>query len=162
MYKTFLKKFFLASAADEEMLMNDPRLKRTCYHGVYPYKIFPQKGLSEIAFAPVTVFYGGNGSGKTTLLNVIAEKLGLKRGSAFNGGAFFGDYVSKCKAEGSSIPEKSRILTSDDVFDYMLNVRYINDGVDFRREELFDDWYFKRIMPENRFTGMDNYDEWNI
>ena len=33
-----------------------------------------QKGLSEINFAPITIFYGGNGSGKTTLLNVIAEK----------------------------------------------------------------------------------------
>lgn len=35
--------------------------KRTCYNGVYPYKIFPDKGLQRLDFAPITIFYGGNG-----------------------------------------------------------------------------------------------------
>ncbi len=34
------------------------------------------------------------------------------------------------------MPHGSRIITSDDVFDFMLNLRSINDGVDTRREEL--------------------------
>ena len=46
--------------------------KRTCYNGVYPYKIFPKKELETVDFAPITIFYGGNGSGKTTLLNILA------------------------------------------------------------------------------------------
>ncbi len=34
------------------------------------------------------------------------------------------------------IPENSRIITSDDVFDYMLNIRTFNEGIDQKREEL--------------------------
>ena len=62
--------------------------KRTCYNGVYPFKIFPQKELSSLTFAPVTILYGGNGSGKTTLLNILAEALQLTRHSPFSGGAY--------------------------------------------------------------------------
>ena len=49
--------------------------KRTCFHTFYPFKIFPDKKLSEIEFDGITMFYGGNGSGKSTLLNVLAEKI---------------------------------------------------------------------------------------
>ncbi len=31
-------------------------------------------------------------------------------------------------------------LTSDDVFDYMLDLRALNDGVDMRREQMFADY----------------------
>lgn len=121
------------------------RQKRTCYNGIYPFKLFPQRQLEEIEFSPITIFYGGNGSGKSTLLNIIAEKLGVIRRSAFSGGAFFGDYVSMCEAECDEIPGGSQILTSDDVFDYMLNIRYLNDGIDVRREELFEDWLTRKF-----------------
>lgn len=104
--------------------------RRTCYNGCYPYQIFPQKGLSEINFAPITIFFGGNGSGKTTLLNVIAEKTNVLRHSAFSGSAFFANYVSDGEIEGKTLPENSQILTSDDVFDYLLNIRYLKDGID--------------------------------
>ena len=157
MYETYLKSFSLPSFADEsDFLMT---LRRTCYNGVYPFKLFPQKEISELSFNPVTVFYGSNGSGKSTLLNVIAEKLGILRHSAFSGGAFFGEYISMCRAEHGEIPPGSQILTSDDVFDYMLNIRYLNDGIDVRREELFDEWIAGKYA-KHRFTGMKDYDEW--
>ena len=38
------------------------------------------------------------------------------------------------------IPKKSRIITSDDVFDYMLNVRNINEGIDNKREKIFEEY----------------------
>ena len=38
------------------------------------------------------------------------------------------------------IPTGSMILTSDDVFDYMLDLRALNDGVDMRREQMFADY----------------------
>ena len=38
------------------------------------------------------------------------------------------------------IPTKSRIITSDDVFDYMLNVRNINEGIDNKREKIFEEY----------------------
>ena len=133
--------------------------RRTYYNGCYPYKIFPQKGLSEINFAPITIFYGGNGSGKTTLLNVIAEKTNVLRHSAFSGSAFFANYVSDCEIEGKTLPENSQILTSDDVFDYLLNIRYLNDGIDVRREELFED-YLSRKYADHQLKSMADYAEW--
>jgi len=133
--------------------------KRTCYNGVYPFKIFPGKGLSTLTFAPVTILYGGNGSGKTTLLNILAESLRLTRHSPFSGSAFFGDYVSLCKADFSVIPLHSQILTSDDVSDYLLNLRTLNQGISQRREELLEE--YTRLKWDNRpFTSLEDYDRW--
>ena len=157
MYKQYLKTFNLASPEQEDNFLMSQR--RTCYNGCYPFKIFPKKELERISFAPITIFYGGNGSGKSTLLNILAEKLGAIRHSAFNSGAFFTEYVSLCRGKTSDIPGGSQILTSDDVFDYMLNIRYLNDGIDFRREELFEEWIRRNDAP-NRFTGMANYENW--
>lgn len=133
--------------------------KRTCYNGVYPFKIFPQKELSSLTFAPVTILYGGNGSGKTTLLNILAEALQLTRHSPFSVGAFFGDYVKLCKADFSVIPLHSQILTSDDVSDYLLNLRTLNDGIRQRREELLEE--YTRLKWDNRpFSSLEDYDRW--
>ena len=158
MYKQYIDKLTLLSDnAETSFLLFG--LKRTCYSSVYPYKIFPMKGLEEIELAPITIFYGGNGSGKTTLLNIIAEKAKVIRHSAFNGSAFFSQYVDGCKLSGRQIPGNSQILTSDDVFDYVLNIRYLNDGIDARRTELFDE-YMDRKYASHRFTGMAQYDDW--
>lgn len=158
MYKQYIDKLTLLSDNAETSFLIFG-LKRTCYSSVYPYKIFPMKGLEEIELAPITIFYGGNGSGKTTLLNIIAEKAKVIRHSAFNGSAFFSQYVEGCKLSGRQIPGNSQILTSDDVFDYVLNIRYLNDGIDARRTELFDE-YLDRKYSSHRFTGMAQYDEW--
>ncbi|MDD6503330.1 MAG: AAA family ATPase, partial [Oscillospiraceae bacterium] len=49
------------------------------------------------------------------------------------------EYTALCRYEtGRPIPVDSRIITSDDVFDFMLNVRHLNEGVDRRREDLLD------------------------
>lgn len=158
MYKQYIDKLTLLSDnAETSFLLFG--LKRTCYSSVYPYKIFPMKGLEEIELAPITIFYGGNGSGKTTLLNIIAEKAKVIRHSAFNCSAFFAQYVDGCKLSGRQIPRNSQILTSDDVFDYVLNIRYLNDGIDARRTELFDE-YMDRKYASHRFTGMAQYDDW--
>lgn len=89
-------------------------------------------------FEPITILYGGNGSGKSTALNVIAEKLELERDTLYNRSAFFENYTDMCDYETEHIiPKESRIITSDDVFDYMLNLRTINEGIDLKREDLF-------------------------
>lgn len=153
----YINSLYLPSDHQETGFLMSQR--RTCYNGCYPYKIFPQKGLSEINFAPITIFYGGNGSGKTTLLNIIAEKTNVLRHSAFSGSAFFANYVSDCEIEGKTLPENSQILTSDDVFDYLLNIRYLNDGIDVRREELFED-YLSRKYADHQLKSMADYAEW--
>ena len=116
-------------------------LKRTCYDTVYPFQILSKHHLKMLDFEPVTILYGGNGSGKTTALNVIAEKLNLQRDTLYNRSNFFEDYTGMCSYETERpIPRHSRIITSDDVFDFMLNLRSLNEGIDRRREGLFDEY----------------------
>ena len=113
-----------------------------------------------IEFEPVTIFYGGNGSGKSTALNVIAEKLGLQRDARYNRSNFFEDYVRLCEEETRrEIPPHSRIITSDDVFDYMLNLRALNEGIDERREEIFREYIEDndKVNPF-RYRTMEDYD----
>ncbi|MBP1569720.1 MAG: AAA family ATPase [Oscillospiraceae bacterium] len=152
----YINSFEFASAADEaDFILNQ---RRTCYSGYYPFKIFPEKNFSRIDFSPVTIFYGGNGSGKSTVLNLIAESAGITRHSPFSGGAFFENYLGYCSMfSKAEIPQNSQILTSDDVFDYLLNVRCLNNGIDKRRLELFDEFTEKRTTPY-RFGGMEDYE----
>lgn len=121
------------------------RQKRTCYDTYYPFQILSKHQFCMIDFEPVTILYGGNGSGKTTALNVIAEKLELQRESLYNRSNFFEDYIKMCDFQvEEKIPKNSAIITSDDVFDFMLNLRSINAGIDRRREELFEEYLDKK------------------
>lgn len=133
--------------------------KRTCYNTVYPFKIICRHRLKRIDFEPVTILYGGNGSGKSTVLNIIAEKLQVKRDSVYNKTNFFPFYVDMCDyVLEREIPEKSRIITSDDVFDYMLNIRNLNQGIDQRREKLFDE-YMNAKYSKFKMHSMEDYDK---
>ena len=133
--------------------------KRTCYDSYYPFKILSRHNLNRLDFEPITILYGGNGSGKTTALNVIAEKLGLARDSIYNRSNFFPDYVKWCEVEVSGvIPENSRIVTSDDVFDYMLNIRNLNDGLDNQREKLMEE-YLDAKYSKFQMKSMEDYEE---
>lgn len=104
---------------------------------IYPCCLFAEKKLETIEFSPITIFYGGNGSGKTTLLNLISQKLQLNRIAPFNSSELFDSYVARCgytmydDEEGFErrIPNGSRIITSDDIFDYMLTVRTNNQDI---------------------------------
>ena len=112
--------------------------KRTCYDSFYPFQILSRRNLRMLDFEPVTILYGGNGSGKTTALNVIGETLGLERDTLYNRSNFFESYTGLCSYETMQpIPKGSRIITSDDVFDFMLNLRSLNEGIDQKREEIF-------------------------
>ena len=134
-------------------------LKRTCYDTVYPFLTISKHNLRMLDFEPITILYGGNGSGKTTVLNVIAEKLGLERDTLYNRSNFFEDYTKMCSYElDCSIPRHSRIITSDDVFDFMLNLRSINNGINQKREELFDE-YLDAKYSHFQMKSLDDYDQ---
>ena len=154
--KLYLTRFELPSQMREEDYLNSVR--RTCYTSWYPFRALAGRGLEEITFDGITIFYGGNGSGKSTLLNLIAEKLGLGREAPFNRTDFFDTYVDMCECDAAAVPEGSRIVTSDDVFSYMLNLRMVNQGIDRRRQELFDQWVRDR-SDRSRMTSMADYDE---
>ena len=134
-------------------------IQRTCYDTVYPFKILSKHQLRQLDFEPVTILYGGNGSGKTTALNVIAEKLGLTRDTLYNRSNFFEDYVKMCSYElEQKIPRQSRIITSDDVFDFMLNLRSLNEGINRRREDLFEE-YLEAKYSHFQMRSMEDYEQ---
>lgn len=133
--------------------------KRTCYDTYYPFKVLSKHSLRMLDFEPVTILYGGNGCGKTTALNIIAEKLSLKRDTLYNRSNFFEDYTRLCSYKiKKAIPDDSRIITSDDVFDFMLNLRSINNGINRKREELFDD-YLEAKYSHFQMKSLDDYEQ---
>lgn len=142
--------------------------KRTCYDTYYPFLVLSEHNLTMLDFEPITILYGGNGSGKTTALNVIAEKLELERDTLYNRSNFFEDYTGMCsyrtpndgngKRNRKRMPQGSRIITSDDVFDFMLNLRSINDGINNKREELFED-YLDTKYSHFQMKSLEDYEQ---
>ena len=153
----YLSRFFFPDG-DREF---DFRLseKRKCYTTYYPFHVLSARGLGEIELDHITVLYGGNGSGKTTVLNVIAEKLALTRDAPYNRSNFFEKYTALCDFEvRRPVPPDSRIITSDDVFDFMLDLRALNEGIDRKREALFEE-YIENRHAEFRLRSMEDYEQ---
>ena len=162
----YLDKFSLPDRMSEDnfiLSFNSPRSVMTCYsNDVYPFGIFPNKEFSEIHFKPLTLIYGGNGSGKSTLLNIIAAKLKLDSSAPYNCTPYFKDYLDLCGyrlAFGKQLPKESGFIRSDDVFDFMLDLRLINMGVDDKREQIFDDYLEKKYDDAFSLKSLDDYDE---
>ena len=143
------------------------------YPTIYPFRVFADEygsKLSEVDFDKVTIFYGSNGSGKSTLCNLIAQKLELIRIAPFNKSELFDVYLSQCGYRMNldeygfkyRVPNGSRIITSDEVFDYMIASRVYNDDVEARKDQLNED--FDRIYggPTIRFRGLDDYEDFKI
>lgn len=165
----YLERFVLPIDKEQQMIE-----KRMAYNGgqygyidnVYPCGLFSAKGLREINFDKVTILYGGNGSGKSTLLNLIACKLELNRIAPFNSSELFSVYAYECEYEKGyddegfrqRIPNGSRIITSDDVFDYMLTVRTNNSDIAENIEDARDEWANLRFGKTIKFNGMDDYE----
>lgn len=135
------------------------RQKRTCYDTYYPFQILSKHRFEQIDFEPVTILYGGNGTGKSTVLNIIAQKLHLLREAPFNQSSFYEDYLELCSFESAAhLPKDSKIITSDDVFDYMLNIRNLNEGIDRKREMLFEE-YLDTKFAKFRMKSLDDYEQ---
>ena len=162
----YLTRFDLPGEENETeyKLDGSPELDWSCYSGSgYPFGVFPQKLLERVTLdSSVVIFCGENGSGKSTLLNVIAEKLGIKRDTAFNRSPNFSKFVSMCKAHLSKEPESAAIITSDSVFDFLLDVRAVNDGLRSSRQTAFESYSEqKRFLQNEGYTmrSLDDYDK---
>ncbi len=159
----YLEEFLLLTRQQEESYFaSSSRARLNCYTSSYPFGVFRYREVPAFTFSPITIFYGGNGSGKSTLLNIIAEKLKVSRGAVYNHSDFFPDYVQRCEhrcAPGQTIPDESKIITSDDVFDYMLDLRCINAGINTERAKLLED-YGNYRYAEYKLTSLEDYDEW--
>lgn len=135
----YLRSFTFPSRGKQENFLLG--IKRTCYDSYYPFMVLAEDQATTLTCDPITILYGGNGSGKTTVLHVMAEKLELKQGAVQNTSDFLGDYVAMCEAElAEAVPAQRLYIASDDVFDYMLNIRLLNQGIDRKREALFDEY----------------------
>ncbi len=132
----YLKKFTLLDEIEEYGLLTGGDTRRI-YNNYYPLNLFSIKSFKDIEFDRITIFYGGNGSGKTTLINIIGNKLRAQRKSYQDKGSYFDLYVNNCSYEMSiEEPLEIKLITSDDVFDYLLDVRSINSHVNREKEKL--------------------------
>ena len=150
----FLEKFTLLSDESSEGLILSGL--KNIYNSYYPFKLFSYKQFDEIKFDDITIFYGNNGSGKTTLLNIIGKKIHASRKNSINKGELFDIYINHCDYElkHDSELKEIKIISSDDVFDYLLDIRAINSKVnrkkDILSEEYLDDtkYEFKDIIND--------------
>ncbi|WP_036605071.1 AAA family ATPase [Paenibacillus assamensis] len=169
----YLNKFILpideeSSLIEQKMVHNGSSFGYI--DNAYPCGIFSKNQFSELNFSKVTILYGGNGSGKSTLLNLIANKLELNRIAPYNSSELFNLYVKHCKFElgfddegfKHRIPNGSRIITSDDIFDYMLTVRTNNDEISDRVENIRSEWGDKngslKYGQTVKMNSMDDYE----
>ena len=154
----YIDSFKFPGVENEEQFVN--YIRRTCYTSFYPFGVFAENELRELSFSEITILYGNNGSGKSTALNLMAEKMKAERDTLFNRSSFFGDYIGMCDFEMTheGRPEEIRMITSDDVFDYMLNLRALNDGVDRKREQAFDEW-IENKHSKFQMKSLDDYEQ---
>ena len=160
----YLKKLHLPSEfAEIEVIKNE---KRTCFNTFYPFKIFPEMRLGGLDFDGITMLYGGNGSGKSTLINVLAHKMRANRYSEFNDAPLFDRFTEMCSLDYMRTPIRSSVLTSDDVFDYVLKARTVNENINGQRNELFDKYVSVHGQAMSnpdilRLNGLDDYERWS-
>lgn len=145
----FLKSFNLLSESQEYSVIF---YKKNIFNSIYPFNIFPTKEMKTITFAPITIFYGGNGSGKTTLLNIIGSKLKASKKNIDNKGELFDDYVELIHDYELNLEETKEIkmISSDDVFDYLLDLRAINSKINRRKKDLEEEYI------KSKFTQKDS------
>ena len=157
----FLKNFRLLNGNVEyDMICH----KMNIHNNLYPFHIFPEKEFDNIDFEPITIFYGGNGSGKTTILSIISETIGASKRNIDKKGDFFKQYVSYCKNYYKLIHQSDckgiKYISSDDVFDYLLDLRAINSSVNRRKDDLVQEYYNYKYTPSQNYnSGLDQYDD---
>ena len=144
----YLKSFTLLDEKEENdyVLGSDTR---NIYNNYYPLNIFSSRRLKNIKFGSITCFYGGNGSGKSTILNIISEKLNSNRKTEIDKGSYFNIYVKYTSYEmGIEQPISIKTINSDDVFDYLLDIRSINSHINRRKEKLSKEFLENKYLQD--------------
>ena len=138
----YLKEFNLLNEdAENNLLLKE---QRTYVKNRYPCHISPERGLEKIEFDTITFIYGGNGSGKSTALNIMAEAINARREREYGTCETFVNYIANCKYKFNKRPREIKIISSDDIFEYLFNVRRVNYGIYGKREEMFEEYFDKK------------------
>ena len=137
---TYIRQLTLAGEEAEREFFN-AYSSRGVHPSPYPYGIFPQKGLEQVDFAPITIFCGDNGSGKTTLLNIIAQCLDIRHDSPYNISSYLSQFATLCYWDYSyeSEPWVKKIITSDDVFHRSFHQREANHTILDRQYQVHEE-----------------------
>ncbi|MDE5975859.1 MAG: AAA family ATPase [Muribaculaceae bacterium] len=162
----YLEKFLFPDLESDNLYFDDPRGSFFDEH-TYPFHITSSMSLWRLDFEPVTVLYGGNGSGKSTIINVISEKLNAERKAMFNSSPYFDEYVKRCqykaspdvlgdpissrrrKPEKNDISAITTVLTSDDIFHSMQELRLDNDRKLQKSRVLMDEYVCPDELPDH-------------
>jgi predicted ATPase len=134
--------------------------------GTYPFSLFYFMEFNFIQFNRVTIFYGGNGSGKSTLLKLIAEKSSIEHKAVMNRTDDFINFRDLCSCsyyEDDEVsfkkpPEKSMMITSEDIMHNILEVRKDNSQIFDKREKTKDEYLKSKYSP-NILTSLDDLGE---
>ena len=129
----------------------------------YPFKVLSRCDLRSLDMKEITILYGGNGSGKSTALNMIGNKLGVRRESAYNRGDLQEEYLKLCSFDSGdydskhfAIDERVQFISSDDIFKYMLDTRVRNDKYDIRSGDLAQEiWLIKNSAPSIGYINLE-------
>ncbi len=153
----YLKSFSLLTEIEEHKIVTEHEIRRI-FNSAYPIGMFPLRDLEKINFDNITIFCGGNGSGKTTILNIISEKLKSIRKAKVDKGQIFHKYVDFCSYEMSiEKPTEIKTITSDDIFDYLLDIRSINANVNRYKDILSNEYLVRKY--DTKTSDIDNYEE---
>lgn len=155
----YLKQFRLLDDYEEDYVISD---KKNIHNSLYPLRLFSDKKFEIIDFDPITIFYGGNGSGKTTLLNIIGDSLRASKRNLDKRSELFIEYVKRCNLDLIHQDECKSIkyISSDDVFDYLLDLRAINSSVNRRKADLVNEYFEYKNTPANRYSSnLDRYED---
>ena len=163
---TYLEKFIFPDL-EHDTLIHDERKGSFYDEHSYPFHLTSNMGLWSLDLEPITILYGGNGSGKSTIINVISQKLCADRQSMFNSSPHFIEYVNRCQYissktlagetlyKGHRTPQKydiskvTTVLTSDDIFHWMLELRLENDKKLQKSYFLMDDFSNPEELPKH-------------
>ena len=113
----------------------------------FPLGFFSSR-LTRLDFEEITILYGGNGSGKSTLLSLIAKKarLRVQRERDWTKGFWF--YLENCSLKYTtsgrrSVLLRSKILTSEDIFETLLTKREENSFIGKLKQD--EGKYYRRM-----------------
>ncbi len=162
----YLERFMFPDLEDDTLYFDEP--KGSFYdENTYPFHLTSELGLWSLDFEPLTILYGGNGSGKSTIINVISQKLCADRQSMFNSSPYFDEFVNRCQYKASDslagetiykghrepqkydISQITTVLTSDDIFHSMLDLRLENDKKLKKSQFLMDEYREPDELPRH-------------